>query len=129
MVSDKELRAQLAAFDACVKGRDLALAETVLDADYTLMLVEPTPAIVPRSRWLQMLPDYVVHDYQVEHLEVDVDGDVAAVLQRVQMRATVLGADRSGTFALTDVWRRRPDGWLLWRRHSTPLTAGPMPGT
>ena len=126
---DEDLRGQLAAFEACVRDRDQALAESVLDAGYALQLVEPTPAIVPRSRWLEMLPDYLVHDYEVEHLEVDVDGDVAAVLQRVQMRATVLGADRSGTFALTDVWRRRPEGWRLWRRHSTPLTAGPMPGT
>jgi ketosteroid isomerase-like protein len=116
------------AFDACVLGRDQELAATVLDADYALVLVEPSAAVVPRERWLEMLPDYVVHSYAVEHVEVDADGDTAAVLQRVQMRATVLGVDRSGAFALSDVWRRRSDGWRVWRRHSTPLSAGPMPG-
>lgn len=56
------------------------------------------------------------------------DGDYAAVLHRDRMRATVLGEDRSGVFVLSDVWRRRDERWRLWRRHSTPLGAGAMPG-
>jgi hypothetical protein len=44
------------------------------------------------------------------------------------MSATVLGEDRSGTFIITDVWRHRSDGWRVWRRHSTPMFAGDMPG-
>ncbi len=58
---------------------------------------------------------------------VDRDGDTAAILQRVTLRATVLGEDRSGILVISDVWRH--DGsWRLWRRHSTPLAAGRMPG-
>jgi ketosteroid isomerase-like protein len=125
---DRELRAQMAAFDSCVRNRDVELAAGVLDAGYALVLVEPSAAVVPRERWLEMLPDYVVHSYAVEHAEADVDGDTAAVLQRVQMTATVLGVDRNGAFALSDIWLRRPEGWRIWRRHSTPLSAGPMPG-
>ncbi len=48
---------------------------------------------------------------------------LAAVLQRVRMKATVFGQDRSGVFILSDVWRRGPGGWQIWRRHSTPLDA------
>jgi hypothetical protein len=125
---DEELQRQLANFQACIERRDEPLARSVLDEGYALMLVVPQPAVVPRSRWLEVLPDYVVHSYAVKHVEVDVDGDVAVVLQRVQMEATVLGEDRSGMFVLTDVWLRRPIGWRLWRRHSTPHSAGPMPG-
>jgi hypothetical protein len=44
------------------------------------------------------------------------------------MHSTVLGEDRSGTFVITDVCRRRRSEWRLWRRHSTPLAAGRMPG-
>jgi ketosteroid isomerase-like protein len=83
---------------------------------------------MPRSRWLEVLADYVVHEYEVEESSVDRDGDCAAALQRVRMRATVLGEDRSGTFVISDVWRLRADGWRIWRRHSTPLSAGGMPG-
>ena len=28
-----------------------------------------------------------------------------------------------------DVWRRRDGEWKIWRRHSTPLAAGQLPGT
>jgi hypothetical protein len=124
-----ELLDQIAAFDRVVHDRDVDLAATVLDPDYALMLVVPVPAVMPRLAWLATLPDYVVHEYVVDEQTVDVDPVTgsAAVLSRVRMRATVLGADRSGDFVLTDVWLRRPEGWRVWRRHSTPVTAGAMP--
>ena len=115
-------------FDAAVEQRDRTAAEEVLDGDYALVLVHPAPAVMPRARWLEVLPDYVVHSYDIEDQRVDVDGDLAAVLTRVRMQATVLGEDRSGLFVLSDIWRRGQDGWRLWRRHSSPLSAGDLPG-
>ena len=80
-----------------------------------------------RDRWLELLPDYVVHEYQVEERVIDAADNVAAVLQRVSMRATVSGQDRSGTFVISDFWRRSAAGWQIWKRHSTPFDAGRMP--
>jgi ketosteroid isomerase-like protein len=125
----ENLESRMAEFDRCVRERDKALAETVLHEQYALVLVQPSPAEMPRARWLEVLDDYVVHDYAVQEQRIDVDGDLAAVLQRVQMRATVLGKDRSGTFVISDVWRRGAGGWQVWKRHSTPLEAGRVPGT
>ena len=117
-------------FQTCVETRDAAMAEGVLDDDYALVLVQPAATVMPRSRWLEVLKDYVVHSLTIEDQVVDRAGDdLAVVLHRDEMSATVLGEDRSGTFVLTDVWRRHPDhGWRIWRRHSTPLAAGRMPG-
>jgi ketosteroid isomerase-like protein len=123
----QELLRQVENFQRVVMDRDPALAASVLDDGFMLMLVQPMPAAVPREAWLGLLPDYVVHEYLVEEQTVDVDGDTAAVLSRVRMRADVLGEDRSGTFVLTDVWRQRSGGWRVWRRHSTPATAGRLP--
>lgn len=117
----------MAVFLRALKERDTGLAVASLREDFALVLVQPTPATMPRSRWLDLLPDYVVHDWQVEEHTTEVDGDCAAVHQRVAMKATVAGADRSGTFVITDIWRRGEDGWQLWRRFSTPMTAGAMP--
>jgi ketosteroid isomerase-like protein len=117
-----------ARFQSCVESRDAVSVLDVLDEDYALVLVQPASAVMPRARWLDVLADYVVHEHVEEAEHVDVDGDLATVLHRVRMRATVLGEDRSGTFVLTDVWRRREGAWRLWRRHSTPLSAGDMPG-
>lgn len=44
------------------------------------------------------------------------------------LEATVLGKDRSGTLVISDIWLPQADGWRVWRRHSTPLSAGDMPG-
>lgn len=118
----------MAAFDRAVIERDVALAESVLDVDYQLLLVQPSSAAMPRERWLAVLPDYIVHDHAVEEQHVDVEGDTAAVLSRIRMQATVLGQDRSGVFVISDVWRCRRGEWRVWRRHSTPTAAGPMPG-
>jgi ketosteroid isomerase-like protein len=123
-----DLQAAMTRFQECIEQRDRPVAEEVLDEDYVLVLVHPSPAMMPRARWLDVLPDYQVHSYQVDESVIDVDGDVAVALQRVRMAATVLGEDRSGGFVITDIWRRRLQGWKLWRRHSTPLSAGDMPG-
>ena len=128
-MSDDRLLTQIANFERCIRERDGRLAEKVLDPDYALVLVKPSFAVVPRSSWLGMLPDYVVHSWEVQEQGLDVDGECAAMLQRVLMQATVLGHDRSGVFVISDVWRLRDDEWRVWRRHSTPLSAGRMPGS
>src|SRR5690242_4025999 len=77
-----ELADAIARFERCIEDRDRETAETVLDPDYALVLVQPARAVVPRARWLEVLPDYVVHDYAVEESIVDIDGDLATVLHR-----------------------------------------------
>ncbi len=124
----RDLVESMAEFQRCVEERDRAGAEHALDPGFALVLVSPAPAQMPKARWLEVLQDYVIHDYVVEEQTVDEDGDCAAVASRVRMSATVLGEDRSGTFVISDVWRQRASGWLLWRRHSTPITAGRLPG-
>ncbi|MDT4939590.1 MAG: hypothetical protein QOG80_3261 [Pseudonocardiales bacterium] len=122
-----DLTLAMSEFQRCIAERDLAGADAILDADYALELVHPVAAVVPRDRWLAALPDYVVHSYDVEEQIVDVDVDVAVVLHRALMRATVSGVDRSGVFIVSDVWRLRDGRWRIWMRHSTPVSAGPMP--
>ncbi len=123
-----ELHAALSRFQDCIETRDRGLAEALLDEDFALVLVHPAVVVMNRERWLVVLDDYVVDSLRVAESVVDVAGDVAVVLHRDQMSATLLGEDRSGTFIITDIWRLRSDGWRIWRRHSTPLTAGQMPG-
>ena len=127
-MGDADLELAVQEFDRVVIERDSSAASRVLDDDFALVLVQPETAVMPRSRWLEVLPDYVVDAFDVEAALVDVDGESAAVLRRVRMTATVLGQDRSGVFVMSDTWRRRHDGWRVWRRHSTPLAAGRMPG-
>lgn len=128
-VGDTDLKLQLQRFERCVIERDATLADAVLDDDFALVLVQPNEAVMAKPRWLEVLPDYVVDEWTVQAELLHDDGQgCAAVLQRVQLRATVLGEDRSGLFVISDLWRLRQQGWRVWRRHSTPLAAGSMPG-
>lgn len=125
----RDLEQQLREFQRCVIERDGVAVEGVLDREFALVLVYPELVVMPRRRWLEVLPDYVVHEWVVEECQLDESGDgFAGLLQRVQMRATVLGEDRSGQFVISDLWRVRDGSWRVWRRHSTPLLAGVMPG-
>ena len=123
-----ELTARMNEFQRCVEVRDRLLAEQILDEDFALELVHPATFRMSRDRWLEVLEDYVVHAYEVQQRVLAIDRDCAVVLQLVLMQATVLGEDRSGQFVISDTWRRRNEAWRLWRRHSTPITAGDMPG-
>jgi hypothetical protein len=110
-----------------IEARDVEGAGQILAADYALVILQPQPAVVPRDEWLRMLPDYVVTGYSVEERIVQTGDDLCTVFQRVDQTALVQGVDRSGVFILVDVWLREGDAWRVWRRHSTPLSAGPAP--
>lgn len=122
----EELLERARCWDAAIRERDEGAADAVLASDFALELVQPVRSVMGREVWLEMLADYVVHEWEVEEQVVDQSEDVAALLQRVRMRATVMGEDRSGIFVVSDLWRRVDGEWRVWRRHSTPLAAGQL---
>ena len=70
-MGDADLELAMQEFERAVVERDAAAASRVLDDDFALVLVEPAPAVMPRSRWLEVLPDYVVDAYDVEEAHVE----------------------------------------------------------
>lgn len=123
----RELRRRAIAWESCILRRDTSGAQAFTTDDFTVVILQPVRAIVPRAQWLRTIAGYQIRDYQTEDEVVEVDGDLGIVMQRIRQLATVLGQDRSGVFIHTDLWRRRKGEWRVWRRHSTPLTAGPYP--
>ncbi len=115
------LIARSALWDAAVADRDEAAARRLLHPDFALEGLQPLRSVMTRAVWLEMMPDHVVHEWEVEDRLVDLDGDYASLLQRVRMRTTVLGEDRSGVVVVSDLWRCVQGEWLVWRRHLTPL--------
>ena len=126
--STEDLLQRAALWDRAVQERDEVAVAGLVAPDFALELVQPVRNVMTREVWLEVLADYVIHEWDVEEQIVDVDGDYAAVLQRVRMQATVMGEDRSGIFVISDLWRRIDGEWRVWRRHSTPLSAGQLGG-
>jgi ketosteroid isomerase-like protein len=129
-VTDPEqVLARSAAWQSAIESRDVEGVRDYLHEDFALVLVVPVPLTMSREEWLRVLPDYVVHGYEVHQQIGHACLDTAAVLTLATQHATVLGQDRSGRFVLSDVWRREQRGpWRVWRRHSTPASAVEMPG-
>jgi len=124
---EAELIKRWAGWQRAIEQRDVEAARGFLADEYALELVQPQRAVVPREEWLRTLPEYVVSAYAILDQIVDIDGDLGLILHRAEMTATVRGADRSGLFVVTDTWRRASGEWRVWRRHSTPISAGVMP--
>ena len=128
MTETSAVLARAAAWQAAIEARDTRGVADYLHDDYALVLVVPRPVLMLRVDWLRLLPDYVVHGYEIHEQIVHVTADNAAILTSATQHATVLGADRSGRFVLSDFWLRDDGGkWRVWRRHSTPASAGEMP--
>jgi ketosteroid isomerase-like protein len=124
---DAEIGDRTDAWQLTIEARDPEAAAHFLSDDYALVILQPQPVVVRRDEWLRMLPDYDVRGYSVEERIVQAGGDLCTVFQRVDQTAVVKGVERSGIFILVDVWVREATAWRVWRRHSTPLSAGPAP--
>ena len=127
MTSERVILERADAWQSALEARDPEAAGEFLAADYALVVTVPEVAVFPRDAWLRLLPDYHVREYTIQHRDIDVRNGMAVVVQRVDMTAVVAGADRSGVFILVDVWIDDDGAWRVWRRHSTPLSAGAMP--
>jgi ketosteroid isomerase-like protein len=124
---EQEIAEQTDGWQRAIEARDPDAAAMFLREDYALVVLQPQPAVVSREDWLRMLPDYDVRGYVVEERIIEASTHTASVFQRVDQTAVVRGAERSGIFILVDVWLREAGTWRVWRRHSTPLSAGLMP--
>jgi hypothetical protein len=126
MYSDTQIADRTDRWQLTIEARDPEGAARFLSEDFALVILQPQPAVVRRAEWLRMLPEYVVSGYSVEERMIETGRDLCTVFQRVDQTALVKGVERSGIFILVDVWVRQ-DEWRVWRRHSTPLSAGPAP--
>ena len=127
MSIEDEILARQDAWQRAIEARDREAAAAILADDYALVVTHPQPAVMPRDEWLHLLPDYHVSAYEVEHRSVEIRNGVAVVTQRANTTAVVSGSDRSGLFVLVDIWVADEGTWRVWRRVSTPLSAGVLP--
>ena len=128
MSDHDDVRARADAWQSAIQERDVAAAQDLLHQDYALVLVVPAAVTVDREEWLRVLPDYVVHHYEVHEQFLHVGNATASALTLATQHATVLGQDRSSRFILSDTWLRGDDGsWRVWRRHSTPTSPMAIP--
>jgi ketosteroid isomerase-like protein len=118
---------QFLALETRVSGalqiKNLAALDELLARDFAfnVFLQGRAPEVQSRSEWLKFAESYyTLSAFEIRNLSVRRFGDVAVVrLQPTRKAAAGAGLDRSGEFAVVDVWTKEGDVWKLTARYSS----------
>jgi ketosteroid isomerase-like protein len=100
-------------------GRDVKALKSITSKDFILLTGSKPPAILDRPSWLEAADKrWDCASYRFGDILVRGDGKLAVFAAPVELKATMDGRDWSGTFWVTDVWRkgRVRRGWKLVQR-------------
>ena len=105
---------------SAIQAKDVAALDELLANDFTFcaFLEGRAPLVLNRGEWLKTSAHYTLIGFEIRNLAARVFGNVAVV--RLQpYRTAVAGAtrDRSGEFAVIDVWTKDGNAWKLSSRH------------
>ena len=87
--------------------------------NFILLTASTPPAILDRTSWLDAANErYRCSAYRFGHVSVLDHGSTAVFAAPLELKATMDGGDWSGSFFVTDVWRkgRLRRGWKLVQR-------------
>ena len=100
-------------------ARDARTLKSVTAKNFMLLMGAKPPAILDRPSLLEAIAKrWDCTSYRFGDIVVRAEGPIAVFSAPVELRATMDGRDWSGTFWLTDVWRkgRMRRGWKLAQR-------------
>ena len=110
-----------AAWNDAIRKQDVKAARQFMADDYVLVGVRSTGSnAMELDAWLEGLASMRVISYQSEVTRVRVYGDSAVVSVKGGWHISFGGRDIDENFFLTDVWIRKPQGWKVVLRHSSP---------
>lgn len=89
------------------------------DFAFSLFLEGRAPEVMNRSEWLKTADLYTLAGFEIRYLAARVFGNVAVVRLQPHRTATAgtSAIDRSGEFAVVDVWTKDGNSWKLSARH------------
>ena len=100
--------------------QDRSTIERILAPEYQLIVSSMPDRPVTREQWIGMLPRYTAEGFEYEKMSVRIFGDTAVVSSLLTPKnAKVDRVDRSFTFFITDVWRKRDGRWQVVGRYSS----------
>jgi hypothetical protein len=103
-----------------IQMKNSAALEELLANDFTfnLALEGRPPEVMSREEWLKATEYYTLTGFEIRHLAVRNFGNAAAVrLQPTRKGKVGATLDRSGEFAVLDVWTKDGDAWKLSARY------------
>jgi hypothetical protein len=104
-----------------MQTRNLQQLNEMVAADFFVTIAAQGMPIqvTGRERWLSVMPNYEIVEMTIDDIRAQRYGDVGVVTVLWTQRAFVNGNERSGTFFITDIWRKTETGWRVAERHSS----------
>lgn len=99
--------------------RDGRTLKSVTAADFILLTGSKPPVILDQKSWVEAATTrWLCNSYRFGDIYVRRVGAVALFASQLEMKATLDGADWSGTYWVTDLWRkgRVRRGWRMTQR-------------
>jgi ketosteroid isomerase-like protein len=109
-------------------GRDAKALKAITSRNFILMTASDPPAILDRLSWIEAALDrWDCSSFRFEDIYVRDLGGVALFAARMELKSTLDGQDWSGSFFVTDLWRkgRVRRGWKLVHRNLSRLDDRP----
>lgn len=119
----EEIEHRIRSHQKAIEDQDSTALDQILDDNYLQLVLHPQRAEYSREMILQGIRAYHIRAYEIEDQRVDLDGDSASVFHRHKMAFEIAGRQETGSYVMTDVWRRRGDSWRLWRRYVTQVSS------
>ena len=107
--------------------QDRAALEMLLAPDYSLIVSSLPEQRFDREAWLNTaVGPYRCTKFGYRHVQVRELGSLAIFSAIADQEAELGGADRSGSYWVTDIWRQNESGWQVCARYSSrPEQQGP----
>jgi hypothetical protein len=105
---------------SAIQTKSIPALEQLLAKDFAFsaFLEGRAPEVMNRSEWLKTSEHYTLTGFEIRHLTARVFGNVAVVRLQPNRKATAGSSlDRSGEFAVVDIWTKDGDAWKLSARH------------
>jgi hypothetical protein len=111
-----------------VLENDMEKLERIVGQEYTLAAnnFPGGRTRLSRQEWMATVPVYEVHSHEFSDFVVHSYGDTGVVRANLELRGSVRGEVRIGSFTPTDVWVKREGRWQVVARSSifTPRSSG-----
>lgn len=101
--------------------QDAAALEAILAPEYSLIISSAPEYLFDRAQWLATAPRYICTRFAYRGVQFRQLDGLVVMSSIADQQATMDGFDRSGSFFLTDIWRRGDTGeaWQVCARYSS----------
>jgi uncharacterized protein DUF4440 len=100
-----------------LEAQDQELMSSILHDNFVISSMQSASnPDLDKESFLSTMPEQIITWQEIEHVKVDINGNVAKSVVNISMMKTYGGQDHSGDYEVYSVWVREGGGWLLLNR-------------